>query len=95
MKENSNIREMLKRPLTQRPASGLVESAAMIAELHTLLQQKEEEIRALHETITWLRQQYEGHSQRGSELPEFDFTDIKRDPRTGVILGATAKPRRA
>lgn len=95
MKGNATVREMLKRPITQRPASGLVESAAMIAELHALLQQKDEEIRALHENITWLRQQYEGHSQRGKELPEFDLSDIKRDPRTGVILGASVKPRRA
>lgn len=87
-----SVVEMLKKPISLRPVSGAQESAALISELYALLQRKDEEIRALHETIAWLRKQYEGSSRRELEIPEFTFEIAARD-MNGAIKSVTAKPR--
>lgn len=89
-----NVLEMLKKPI-QRSASslsGLEHAAELISEFHRLLAEKDEEIRALHETIRWLRKEYEGSSRKGIQLPELVIEIAQRD-MNGAIKTAIAKPR--
>ena len=89
-----SVVEMLKKPI-QRSASslsGLEHAAELISEFHRLLAEKDEEIRALHETIRWLRQQYEGSSRKSVELPEF-IIEVSGHDMNGRIRSVIAKPR--
>lgn len=89
-----SVVEMLRRPI-QQPTSrltGLEHATQLITELHTLLEQKDEEIAGLHATVTWLRQQYEGSARKPVALPELVIEIAQRDMQ-GHIKTVTAKPR--
>lgn len=91
-----SVVEMLRRPI-QQPTSrltGLEHATQLITELHTLLEQKDEEIAALHATVTWLRQQYEGSARKPMALPELVFEITGRD-LNGHIKTLKAVPRNA
>lgn len=89
-----NVLEMLKKPIQRSTSSlsGLEHAAELISEFHRLLAAKDEEIRTLHETITWLRKQYEGSSRKSVELPEF-ILEVSGHDMNGRIRSVIAKPR--